>query len=372
MRNWNWVFGKNGGLNFASGTPVPFFAPTINTPEGTASISDTSGNLLFFTDGTRVWNAAGALKISGLLGNASSTQSALILPDPGNANNYYVFTADGSSGANNHLDGIRLTYTTQIGAWPSVPLSSLMTMPPTANFSATERLTAIRHANGTDYWILTIVQQLPFQPSTDLAPGFLRVLRVTAAGVSYVGDQPLNRSIGDIGQLKASAGGGRIAFADYSSGKVIHIPFSKSTGLINVAQTVDIAAINPQNGTRAYPYGVEFSATGRFLYFSTLWPLATSNPPLTDGRIFQHFISTGATQLVGSRPNLPITSYSVGSLQFASDQRIYITQGNDNRLGVIASPDILGLGCAVGFNALTLSPTSQAKVGLPNMVRDLF
>lgn len=372
MRNWNWVFGKNGGLNFASGTPVPFFAPTINTPEGTASISDTSGNLLFFTDGTQVWNAAGTVKISGLLGHPSSTQSALIVPDPGNAANYYIFTADGSSGANNHLNGIRLTYTTQTGAWPSVPLSSLMTMPPTANLSGTERLTAIRHANGIDFWILTIVQQLPLQQSGTVAPGFVRVLRVTAAGVSYVGDQPLNRLIGDIGQLKASIGGKRIAFADYTTGKVTFMPFANNNGLITVAQAVDLAAINPQNGTKAFPYGVEFSATGRTLYYSTLWPLPTNNPPLTDGRVWQHGFTTGVTQLVGSRPNMPITAYSIGSLQLGSDQRIYITQGNDNRLGVIASPDIAGVGCGVIFNAVTLSPNSQSIVGLPNMIRDLF
>jgi hypothetical protein len=371
MRNLNWVFGKNAGLNF-TGSPISFFAPTINAPEGSASISSTSGNLLFFTDGTRVWNAAGTLKISGLLGHPSSTQSAVIVPDPGNGKRYYVFTTDGSSGTNNHLNGIRLTYTTPTSAWPSVPLSSLMTMPPTVGFSSTERVIAVRHENKKDYWILTIVQRLPFQQNGDIAPGLLRVLRVTATGVSYVGDQPLNRVIGDIGQLKASANGRHIAFADMCTGRVILFPFSSGTGLINLAQGVDIPAIDPHTGTRAYPYGVEFSWSGRLLYFSTLWPLPTNNPPTSDGRIFQHFISTGATQLVGSRPNLPPTDAAVASLQLASDKQIYITQGGDNKLGVVASPDIPGIGCAVTFNAQTLSPTSQSILGLPNMIRDLF
>lgn len=369
MRNRNWVFGQNAGLNFSTSPPTPFSNLPINTSEGCASISDAKGKLVIYSDGVKVWDATGTVRATGLGldGHTSSTQSALIVPDPATGDRYYIFTSDGSTGAFKHVNGIRLT----IGSWVATPLAQLMTMPPTADYSPTERLVAIRHRNGKDFWVLTIIQT--GQPgNTTLAPGFLRAFKVTAAGVSYIGDQPLNRMIGDVGQLKASAYGLHISFADMCSGRVSLYPFSNSTGLIDLKRGVVLSAINPHSGTKDFPYGVEFSWSGQMLYYSTLWPLPTSNPPTSDGRIFQYSIGTGVTQLVGSRPNFPPTRAAVGSLQIGSDQQIYITQGEDNKLGVITNPDTAGPNCGVKFNAISLSPTVKCNFGLPNMIRDLF
>ena len=51
-----WYFGENAGLDFNSGTPVALTDGQLNTGEGCASISDSSGNLLFYTDGVTVYN----------------------------------------------------------------------------------------------------------------------------------------------------------------------------------------------------------------------------------------------------------------------------------------------------------------------------
>ena len=53
--NW-WYFGQNAGMSFAGGPPVVVTNGQINTFEGVASISDVAGNLLFYTDGTFVYN----------------------------------------------------------------------------------------------------------------------------------------------------------------------------------------------------------------------------------------------------------------------------------------------------------------------------
>lgn len=66
----------------------------LNTLEGCATIADTTGSLLFYTDGITVWNRnhVPMPNGSGLLGNPSSTQSGIIVPYPGNTDLYYVFT----------------------------------------------------------------------------------------------------------------------------------------------------------------------------------------------------------------------------------------------------------------------------------------
>ena len=101
----HWYFGNGAGLIFdvdsESVTSTNAATSTINTAEGCSSISDFNGNLLFYTDGRNVWDKnhqimpnANYNAGSGLLGDPSSTSSALIIPRPGNADHYYVFTVD--------------------------------------------------------------------------------------------------------------------------------------------------------------------------------------------------------------------------------------------------------------------------------------
>src|ERR1051325_1366984 len=98
--NQNWVFGHQARLDFATSTPAASNYTLIHTLEGCASISDANGNLVMYTEGITVWDALNTGQAAGLLGNQSSTQSAIIVPEPGNPTGYYVFTADGATGTN--------------------------------------------------------------------------------------------------------------------------------------------------------------------------------------------------------------------------------------------------------------------------------
>jgi len=83
-----WYFGRQGGLNFNNGNTIVSSGSSINTNEGCATFSNAQGNLLFYTDGTKVWNKNHDVMPNGtnLLGNPSSSQSAIIVPHPGNSN----------------------------------------------------------------------------------------------------------------------------------------------------------------------------------------------------------------------------------------------------------------------------------------------
>jgi hypothetical protein len=109
MEDNNWVFGKGEGLTFSNGTPVSFPSTEINQPEGCSSISDASGNLLFYTDGIRVWDRKNYQMPNGfgLAGDASSTTSAYIVKKPQSDSLYYIFTTDKQGGRLGPFPGLR-------------------------------------------------------------------------------------------------------------------------------------------------------------------------------------------------------------------------------------------------------------------------
>ncbi len=105
--NKKWVFGRHCGLDFSSGIPVPFYS-SLYTSEGSASVSDASGHLLFYTDGKDVFNRTGVLMPSGgsivPFITVSASQAAVIAQVVGNPNQYYIFSLEQASGINySHL-----------------------------------------------------------------------------------------------------------------------------------------------------------------------------------------------------------------------------------------------------------------------------
>lgn len=366
MRNTKWVFGKDAGLDFSGGAVTPFSNRPIFATEGCASISDSGGNLVLYSDGLEVRDGAGNLRIVGLHGNHTSTEAAVAVPDPKNANRYYVFTSD-ATGVTKHVDGVLVD--TSSGAWTWQPLSALMTMPPTVGYSPTEKLVAIRR-DKTSYWVLTVVQT-PTPPN-----GMLRVFLITVNGVSWVGDQPLLQNVDPVGYMKASLGGQRLAIANFGGPNILVVPFSSSTGMITAAGLIKIPTTPlPAPYVSPCPYGVEFSSTGERLYFTTVCPFNLFNSPSTDGLLFQFSLPSGPKVLVGTHPKQVtalVPTAGLGALQYGPDGRIYIAQIGEQSLGVIAHPDLPGTACGVTFSAVTLKKSSRCLLGMPNLIRELF
>lgn len=89
-----WYFGENAGLDFNGGPPVALTDGVLNSHEGCASISNSLGSILFYTDGENVYNKTHSLMPNGtgLIGSGYATQSAAIVPKPGSSSIYYIFT----------------------------------------------------------------------------------------------------------------------------------------------------------------------------------------------------------------------------------------------------------------------------------------
>src|SRR5690606_2333321 len=102
----NWYFGENAGIQFADAGSITILNDgQLNTIEGCSSISDENGNLLFYTDGITVYNRLHVIMSNGfgLLGDPSSSQSAIVVPKPNDPDIYYIFTV----GSNQSLTGLK-------------------------------------------------------------------------------------------------------------------------------------------------------------------------------------------------------------------------------------------------------------------------
>ena len=102
-----WAFGTSNGVNFLPGIVPHSSATTIGTYEGSASICNNSGQLLFYTAGlnnnaiTRVYDRLGNVMPHGAnivpYNTYSTTQAAEIIPVIGNPNQYYIFSLESRS-----------------------------------------------------------------------------------------------------------------------------------------------------------------------------------------------------------------------------------------------------------------------------------
>jgi len=370
MINQNWVFGTNAGLDFSTATatnpPTPRSGFAIDSGEGCASISDRNGNLLFYTDGITVWDSSHTSRLSTpLLGGTSSTQSAIIVPDPGNSNQYYVLTIGGSSTPNpsyNHFNGVLLNISNPT-SWIPTPLSSLMTLPSISGWSPAEKLTAIPFKNCKGFWVITILQKGAIE--TGSGDGKFRVFKIDASGIVHVADTLMNIKMYEIGYLKGSPNGQRLAVANGE--KVLVYPFDNATGVINIGGLVNISLPTQLDYIVPFAYGVEFSPNSNLLYYGTLSQAAS-------GHIFQVdlTVSSPTSTLVGTIPNGG-GRYVIGALQLGVDNRIYFAKDMENTLGAILNPDTIGLGCNVVNTYITLLPSlpglpsSICQLGLPNI-----
>lgn len=162
----NWYFGSTAdGIRFNRGTNV---AQTVTNQAipfgigGSAVATDpATGNLLFYTDGSRIYDGCHLPMPNGtgLLGNSSANQPAVICPVPGQPNKYFVFVNDANfpTAGTIRRSVVDLSQlgnaTTQPGLGVVEAANKNAAVPGLTNRS--EAMMIIPHSNGTDYWLIT-------------------------------------------------------------------------------------------------------------------------------------------------------------------------------------------------------------------------
>ena len=331
-----WLFGNNGGLDFNSGAPLPFNGGQTFTSEGTASVADANGNLLFYTDGITVWNRNHVQMPNGfgLLGGYSSSQSAIIVLLPGSATQYYVFTV-GQTFTDFNYSIVDMSLQ---GGNGDVTVKNTL-----VSTTVCEKLCCVKKPNGIDFWIIVHDAFTDEFDSYSFTSAGLNMVPVT----SFTGLP----NTGDIGYLKASPDGTKLSAALWNSGNYFELfDFNKTTGIVSNGLTL------PFHAASSGAYGVEFSPNNRYLYCA--W--------ITPGDIRQYDVQAGsAAAIAASEVYLGSTAVAFnGALQLGPDKKIYLAQYGASYLGVINNPDIGGTGC----NFIDVGPTIAgfSQLGLPN------
>lgn len=344
----NWYFGYRAGIQFVDGRPVPVTG-SLEGWEGCSSMSDSNGNLLFYSDGMRVWNRQHAQMPdgAGLLGDTLCTQSALITPWPGNDSLYYLFTVDKEGGSNGLVYSV-IDMRLDNGMGNVVPAQkNIRLMGP-----ACEKIAAVKKNNGNDIWLIAV------RYGTDEilvylinCQGLQTVPQVFHTGL-------LTEEISQaIGYLKASPDSRWLAIASFTSAAIV-LDFNVHTGAISRPRTVYA------NANRiAGPYGLEFSADGRFLYMSESY----NNNGSGAYYISQYDLESDA--IGESRVSVDSGySHTAGALQAAPDGNIYIAYDGMPYLGAITLPGMKGAACRLQKEYLPLVPGTFSGVGLPSFV----
>lgn len=350
-----WYFGFNAGLDFNTEPPTPLTDGLLATYEGCASIADKNGALVFYTDGTTVWDKTHTPMANGtgLLGNSSSTQSAIIVPYPGTYNytnkkfdKYFIVTVDyqgGSYGVN--YSEVDMTLNNGLG---NVTTKNVHLYDASVT---SEKICVAQHANNCDFWVIG----KPFN-SVDYYS-----YAITSAGFNTT---PVISSVGPamnnlFGSLKASSDG-KIVVATHSGvpNGVYVYDFNNATGVL----TSKFSDVSPGG----YSYSQEFSPDNKILYFSAL-----NNP-----NIYQYDLTAiDNNAFVASRQIIGTTSNGIGfrmcALQIAPNGKIYAALQQQTSLGVINNPNVLGTGCGYvdmqqGLNGKT------SWLGLPAIVTSLI
>ncbi len=363
-----WYFGKNAGLNFNTIPPSVLNNAIINQLEGGASISDKSGNFLFTTNGEvmdLINNGFHEISNSDHLdGHYSATQNAIIIPQPGHDNIYFVFTV-----------GINLPYPYGRGLnYTVVDMSdngSIVNKNNSLLPSISEKITAVKHENGKDYWIIVHEWGSRKFLAYLLTEDGLKSPVISETGTEHTQDNLNNNAIG---YLKVSPDGCKIAQAIYGKGMVELLDFDKATGEITNAITSDPIFTGA--------YGIEFSTDSKMLYLSTNDYVL--NSPFNSA-LYQFTIDNGSS--VFDNPVVLASDSIIDylGLQLAADGKIYVATSIREQLpldgydyiGVINNPTRAGLAC--NFNSINHQSNNgiflnggKCRIGLPNFIQSYF
>ncbi|NUQ26792.1 MAG: T9SS type A sorting domain-containing protein [Saprospiraceae bacterium] len=362
-RDYVWMFGydttiqlngKNNWLDF-NDTPVSTHERpgTMSIDITNAGICDTAGNLLFYTNGFVVMNGnheilengeglnPGVMTNDWVPYGQPLCQGALLLPLSESNSIYYLFHGrieylfTGIDIYDNISKVFPLYYSVVTinsgeGADSILEKNSLL-VNDTLSFG---QITAVRHANGRDWWIIVF---------NYFANTYHRFL-LHPQGISELSIQSVGDSIpSGIGQAVFSPDGARYAkLNSHKIGQDVYLDvynFDRCNGLLS-------NAIHIVYRDTSLHGGVAFSPNSRFLYVSS------------DRYVYQYDlqaqdIEASKTVITAVPPVSGETDFALA--QLGPDQKVYISGYTIKALHIIHNPNAAGTACNFEKEALTFS-----------------
>jgi len=362
-----WYFGAYCGLDFNTGEPVITHEIPHLSVNANAVMCDTGGNFLFSFSGKQIWNRNGQIMQNGdyIIGDRRASQGALILQKPGSNNMYYLFTVhyddsnDPLIGA--HYSVVDMSLDGGLGAVTEMKNISL-----DLAWAAMEKLTAVRHANSEDIWIIVRNFRVDRYVSYLLTP--------TGISTNAVLSPAHERSeINNRGSMKISPDKKYLVAAyescDGSDALKQSFDICKFNSLTGEVELLYTISRNIENGGKFNePSAVEFSPDSKMLY------LTFSNHELGIAamELYQYDMHYIEDSLQFKQSERFIVRGPVDGLQLARDGRIYCTSPNGSpydQVSVIRKPWERGVNCSYQANAIYMDGGIVYSY-LPNILLD--
>ncbi|MFD1552911.1 hypothetical protein DNU06_07900 [Putridiphycobacter roseus] len=359
----HWYFGYKNGLDFSSGTPVYDNAPNIHnvmasgTQESIAIQNDQNGNMLFYTDGYKLYDQ-NHWAITGFFGgHASSAAGSIIVPNPAQSNQYYVFNTGVQNTVAPVASVFSYTIVTVTGTQAAVtPATTYVTVPAPAGYfidinnglHCAEGVTAVAGCDNS-YYIITTGRKA-------VSDHFMVVFKLDNSGLNFHSEKAIPGILSATVQgdyaipIEAAPNGEKVAINPFRDGNVCRVfDFNNMTGILS-----NEAIINHEF------YSVCFSPDSKLLYGS-----------INSSDILYQYnaqaVNIAASEMqVG--PFTDLNGYSE-DMERGPDDKIYINRRKVN-LAVIHNPN--NPVTASNMNACNLDdngPLLQhyASTGLPNV-----
>ncbi|MCD4725957.1 MAG: PKD domain-containing protein, partial [Bacteroidales bacterium] len=349
-----WYFGNEAGIDFNSGEPVPIYDNKLiaGAWRGTTVMSDTNGSMLFYTHGLRICN-----QIHGFMDPTfmEGSLDVITFPAPGSNNLYYVFSVPNylptASYTLNFYSIVDMTLNGGLG-----DVSEPIQIP--GAYGADQKLTAIKHKNKKDVWVVFRLLQHEKYASYLITEDGLIPQAVLSPAPYYEDFTSLQLA----GQIRISYDKKYLILANvggvYNNEErdIIEIcKFDAESGEVNYLYSMQIRD-DSLSSSLFHPGGIEFSPDSKFAYFSVFIAGADS------GLIYQYdmqFVEDSAS-FNQSKELIGIGTRLMG-LQLARDGKIYCTGyygggGGRPYISLIHKPWEKGISCDFQKEALYLTP----------------
>ena len=333
-----WYFGVHAGVDFNTSPPTALNDGETVTIGTTSSICNTNGDVLFYTDGSDVYNRnhevmSDGNDLSGLV--PFGDYNVLAAPWPERNSFYYIFTLQAAPWTNAYIFEYAIVNMQGDGGLGRVSSKNNRV------YDKAGGLVGTFHQNGKDIWIITHGRgDTTFKVHALTAAGFNTTPQVQKVGTT--------ETIGGY-NMKVSPDGKYLVLVEFYFTEIFD--FDNATGRLKQRLRLD------REVGKVF-VSAEFSSNGRFLYVIRYDG---------GGRNDLQRYDLKASDIIASKEIIVKESIAgIVDLRLANDQNIYVGYERSFHLGRISQSNSLN---GVKFEERYLKLSGHARYYLPNFVR---
>lgn len=343
----HWFFSPRGYIDFNQSPPYHTMLPPLDYHiygQFFAGISNSSGDLLFYTDGRSFFNSRNEIMVNGqgTYGESRSFQTNIIIPKPGCENTYYSFTTElGLTNSDYSDDGYTIHYSV-VDVAAAYGRGRVIVKNKVLTDNKDDALAIFEGPDGESFWLVTN------RGSTNEILAY----KITKAGINHcpVISELENKTYAAQHRIKASPDGKNLVMVKLTHvGNILQLyGFDNVTGTVYPKFELSHHHNNQDNYPytyKQYPHVHEFSPDGSNLFIlEQEVEVRSSDDKITTSTIYKLDLSSADNKTLYDTKvkvyEFPSDKHhgNVGVMQLAPGGRILI-ESLDNYLSAINSPN---------------------------------